>query len=33
VGTRVPPEEIDVLRRWIDAGADWPAGVRLDWRD
>jgi hypothetical protein len=29
VGTAPAPEEVEVLKRWIDAGADWPAGVRL----
>lgn len=26
VGTRVSPEDVEVLRRWIDAGATWPKG-------
>jgi len=26
VGTRVSPEEIEVLRQWINVGAQWPAG-------
>jgi uncharacterized membrane protein len=29
VGTAPPQEEIQVLKRWIDAGADWPAGLTL----
>lgn len=33
VGTAPPPEEIEVLRAWIDAGAPWPAGVTLRSRD
>ena len=33
VGMKVPSEEVDVLRRWIDAGAKWPDGVRLRARD
>ena len=29
VGSAPPREEIEVLERWIDAGAEWPAGVAL----
>lgn len=29
VGTAPPKEEIEVLWRWIDAGAEWPRGVVL----
>lgn len=29
VGMAPPEVEIDVLRRWIDAGAVWPEGVTL----
>lgn len=29
VGMAPPPEEIDVLRRWINAGAVWPEGMTL----
>ena len=28
VGVAPPPEEIEVLERWINQGARWPAGVR-----
>lgn len=27
VGTRVAPEEVEVLTRWIDQGATWPEGT------
>src|SRR6185503_1303027 len=26
-GTRLPDEEIEALREWIDAGASWPEGA------
>ena len=26
VGHRISPDQIDLLRRWIAEGADWPAG-------
>ncbi len=29
VGTAPPKQEIEVLKLWIDAGADWPARTRL----
>lgn len=29
VGTAPPREEIEVLKRWIDAGAEWPRGAVL----
>lgn len=25
----LPPEQIDVLKRWVAAGAPWPSGIRL----
>ncbi len=27
VGNRLTPEELKVLRRWIEQGADWPTGA------
>ncbi|NNM28950.1 MAG: hypothetical protein HKO57_05475 [Akkermansiaceae bacterium] len=33
VGMKVPDAEVDILRRWIDAGAPWPAGEPLRARD
>lgn len=33
VGTAPPPEEIEVLKRWINAGAAWPSGVSLSPRE
>ena len=29
VGTAPPPEEVELLKRWINAGAQWPDGVIL----
>ena len=29
VGTAPPQEEVEVLKRWIDAGAEWPTGETL----
>ncbi|HUF62868.1 MAG TPA: c-type cytochrome domain-containing protein [Verrucomicrobiales bacterium] len=29
VGIQVAKEEVEALRRWIDAGATWPEGLRL----
>jgi mono/diheme cytochrome c family protein len=29
-GKRVAPEQIELLRRWIDAGANWPADARIE---
>jgi len=29
VGTAPPSEEVEVLKRWIDAGAEWPREITL----
>src|SRR6185436_9770760 len=28
-GPRLPDDKLDVLKRWIEQGADWPQGVTL----
>ena len=28
---RLPDEEIEILRRWVESGAHWPKGRTLDW--
>jgi hypothetical protein len=33
VGTAPPPEEIEVLKRWINGGAQWPASMKLHPRE